>query len=202
MTAKKKPPKLARRGFLGGQPSGVWWAKVDGKTCNTHRVMKGPVGISLDDCKKEAAKVSAPAFSWGATKWCLLCKVDAGGNYLDDKDEVIAWDSSSTYDLYNRNQAGAATTATPSSKTVWAKVDGKTCNTHRVMKGPVGISLDDCKKEAAKVSAPAFSWGATKWCLLCKVDAGGNYLDDKDKVIAWDSSSTYDPYNRNQAGAA
>merc|ERR1712176_1141021 len=138
----------------------------------------------------------------GAKKWCLLCKVDAGGNYLDDKDKVIAWDSSSTYDLYNRNQAGAATTATPSSKTVWTKVVGKTCNTHRVMKGPVGISLDDCKKEAAKVSAPAFSWGAKKWCLLCKVDAGGNYLDDKDKVIAWDSSSTYDLYNRTQAGAA
>merc|ERR1712150_254167 len=138
----------------------------------------------------------------GASKWCLLCKVDAGGNYLDDKDKVIAWDSSSTYDLYNRNQAGAATTATPSSKTVWAKVVGKTCNTWGVMKGPVGISLDDCKKEAAKVSAPAFSWGASKWCLLCKVDAGGNYLDDKDKVISWDSSSTYDLYNRNQAGAA
>merc|ERR1712076_147280 len=102
----------------------------------------------------------------------------------------------------NRNQAGAATTATPSSKTVWAKVVGKTCTTHRLMKGPVGISLDDCKKEAAKVSAPAFSWGASKWCLLCKVDAGGNYLDDKDKVIAWDSSSTYDLYNRNQAGVA
>merc|ERR1712151_925174 len=134
-----------------------------------------------------------------------LCKVDAGGNYLDDSDKVISWDSSSTYDLYSRSSVTTRnpTTAktTPSSKTVWTKVGGKTCNKHRVMKGPAGISLDDCKKEADKVSAPAFSWGATKWCLLCKVDAGGNYLDDSDKVISWDSSSTYDLYSRSSAGS-